>query len=131
MDIEEVKEWIRFADNDLYSAKTLNESVRRPYEIICYLCAQSVEKYLKGYLIYNDIEPKKTHDLSFLNSICMEKDKNFENIQAICDFLTTFATNTRYPHKYEITENDAEFSIKAVEKIRDSKPIADLIKGVS
>ena len=61
----------------------------------------------------------------------MEKDKNFENIQAICDFLTTFATNTRYPHKYEITENDAEFSIKAVEKIRDSKPIADLIKGVS
>jgi len=130
MDIREIKEWIRLADDDLYSAKILNEAVRKPCEIICYHCAQAVEKYLKGYLIYNDIEPKKTHDLSFLNSICIEKDDTFKNIQTLCDFLTTFAHNVRYPHRYEVTEDDANFSIKAVEKVRSCKPVIDIINKI-
>jgi hypothetical protein len=32
----------------------------------------------------------------------------------------------RYPHKYEVNNNDAGFSINAVEKIRNIKPIIDL-----
>jgi HEPN domain-containing protein len=127
MDIEDVKEWIKYADNDLDSAKILNEAVRKHSEIICYLCAQAVEKYLKGYLIYQNIEPKKTHDLSYLNSFCIEKDNNFNKIQPLCDFLTTFAKSVRYPHKYEITEDDVTFSINAVEKVRNCKPIIELI----
>ena len=63
MNIKDVKEWLQFADDDFYSAQILNESVRKPYEIICYHCAQAVEKYLKGYLIYNDIVPQRTHNL--------------------------------------------------------------------
>ena len=126
MDIEEVAEWFKFADNDLFSAKILNDAVHRPYEIICYHCAQAVEKYLKGYLIYCDIVPKKTHDLSFLNSICIEKDEKFNNIQTLCDFLTTFANDIRYPNQYEVAEDDVNFSISAVEKVRDIKPISDL-----
>ena len=131
MDIEEVKEWLRIADTDLDSAKILNDAVRKPYEIICYLCAQSVEKQLKGYLIYCGITPKKTHDLSFLNSLCIEKDKEFDNIQICCDFLTTFANDIRYPHKYEITEDDVNFSIKAVEKVKNCKPIIDMINSIN
>jgi len=126
MNIESVKEWFRFADNDLDSAKILNSAVRKHFEVICYLCAQATEKYLKGYLIYQNIVPKKTHDLSFLNSICIEKDDNFQNIQPFCDFLTTFANEIRYPHRYEITEDDVNFCVKAVEKIRNCKPILDL-----
>jgi len=41
MKINDVKEWIQIADDDLYSAKTLNESVRKPYEIICYHISMS------------------------------------------------------------------------------------------
>jgi HEPN domain-containing protein len=65
MNNENVKEWIQLADNDLYSAKILNEAYKRPYEIICYHCAQAVEKYFKGFLTYHNIIPKKTHDLVF------------------------------------------------------------------
>jgi len=125
IDIEEVKEWFRIADDDLYSAKILNESVHRPYEIICYHCSQAVEKYLKGYLVYNGIVPKKTHDLSFLNRLCIDIDENFKDIQKLCDYITTFA-NTRYPHRHETTENDVEFAIKATENIKRIKPIANL-----
>jgi HEPN domain-containing protein len=44
MEIEDVVEWIELADDDLYSAKILNEAARKPYEIICYHCAQATEK---------------------------------------------------------------------------------------
>jgi predicted nucleotidyltransferase len=42
MNNENVKEWLQLANDDLYSAKILNEAVRKPYEIICYHCAQSI-----------------------------------------------------------------------------------------
>jgi HEPN domain-containing protein len=53
MNIDDVMEWMKLADDDFDSAKILNESIRKHYEIICYHCAQAVEKYLKGYLTYN------------------------------------------------------------------------------
>jgi HEPN domain-containing protein len=100
MNNENVKEWLQLADDDLYSAKILNKAIRRPYEIICYHCAQATEKYLKGYLTFRDIIPKKTHDLVFLYSLCIEKDIEFQNIKTICEFLNRFANDIRYPHKH-------------------------------
>jgi len=76
MDIEDVTEWINIAENDFDSAKLLNEAVRKHYEVICYLCAQATEKYLKGYLTSKNIIPEKTHNLPFLNNLCVEKDAN-------------------------------------------------------
>ena len=126
MNIDDVKEWIEIADIDFDSAVLLNGAVRKHYEIICYHCSQSVEKYLKGFLVSRDIVPKKTHDLRYLNDLCIELDNNFENIITECAFLNKFANDIRYPHKYEIYENDANFSINAVKKIRDLKPINEL-----
>ena len=80
MNIDDVLEWIELADNDYDSAILLNQAVRKHFEIICYHCAQSVEKYLKSYLIYKDIIPKKTHDLRFLNNLCIELNNDFEKI---------------------------------------------------
>jgi HEPN domain-containing protein len=128
MNSEDVKEWMQLADEDLYSAKILNEAVRRPLEIICYHCAQAVEKYLKGFLIYHDVIPQKTHDLPSLNQRCIELDVRFNNIQTLCSYLTTFASDVRYPHKYTVTDADANFAIHAVEKIKDFKPIIDLVQ---
>ena len=126
MNIEDVKEWYRIADNDFDSAKLLNEAIRRHYEIICYMCAQSAEKYLKGYLIYKDTVPQKTHNLLFLNNLCIEFDVAFENIIVECGFLNRYATDIRYPNKYEISEADVNIAINAVEKIRTFQPILDL-----
>jgi HEPN domain-containing protein len=126
MNIEDVMEWIQLAEDDFDSAKILNESARKHYEIICYHCAQAAEKYLKGYLTYKDIIPEKTHDLRFLNNLCMEEDNNFEDIITECAFINKFANDIRYPHKYETHEDDVAFSINAIEKIKNCKPILDL-----
>jgi HEPN domain-containing protein len=125
MNIDDVMEWMKLADDDFDSAKILNEAICKHYEIICYHCAQAVEKYLKGYLTYKDIIPKKTHDLLFLNNLCIEQDNSFEEIKIECGYLNRFANDIRYPHKYEINENDVIYSINAVEKIRNSKPIVN------
>ena len=126
MDNEYLFEWIQIAGEDFNAAQILNEAVRKPNEIICYHCAQAVEKYLKGYLVFNDIEPEKTHNLLFLNSLCSEIDNSFEKINSECKFLNSFASDIRYPHKYEVIESDVNSAIAAVEKIRHFQPILEL-----
>jgi HEPN domain-containing protein len=128
MNSEDVKEWMEIADNDFDSAILLHESARKHYEIICYHCAQAVEKYIKGYLISKDIVPQKTHDLRFLNNLCIELDNTFECIITECAVLNKFANDIRYPHKYETNESDTSYAINSVEKIRSFKPIQDLRK---
>jgi HEPN domain-containing protein len=126
MNIDDVKEWFRIADNDFDSANLLNASIRRHFEIICYHCSQAVEKYLKGYLIYNDIMPQKTHNLLLLNSICKGIDSDFENIIVECGFLNRFTNEIRYPSQYVTDETLTNLAIAAVEKIRNFGPILDL-----
>ena len=123
MNTEDVMEWIKIAEDDFDSAEILNQASRKHYEIICYLCAQTVEKYLKGYLEYKDIIPEKTHNLTYLNSICVDNDNRFANIKTECDFLNKFSNDIRYPHRYETKESDAIFCINAVKRIRDFEPI--------
>jgi len=67
MNNEEVKEWMEIADRDFDSAQILNEAVHKHNEVICYHCSQAAEKYMKGFLVFNDILPEKTHDLIRLN----------------------------------------------------------------
>ena len=126
MDIYDVKEWLRFADNDLDSAQFLNTAVRKQFEIICYHCAQAAEKYLKAYLINQNIIPKKTHDLVYLNTSCQDFKGDFEKIYDECLFLNRFAQNTRYPYNYEVTESDVKIALGYANKIKDFGLISDL-----
>ncbi|MDR1624905.1 MAG: hypothetical protein LBT33_00045, partial [Spirochaetia bacterium] len=64
--------------------------------------------------------------LVFLYNLCSEKDSEFQNIKILCEFLNRFANDIRYPHKYEITENDVNFSMNAVEEAKKIKPIIEM-----
>jgi len=131
MKINDVIEWIQIADDDIYSAQLLTKAFRKPYEIICYHCAQAAEKYLKGYLAYNDITSPKTHNLLLLHELCVEKDNIFENIRTECSFLNRFANEIRYPHRIEVQEDDVKYSLNAVERIKISDPMKILRNIIS
>ena len=126
MKIKDVIEWLEIANDDFYSAQVLNESVRKPYEIICYHCAQAVEKYLKGYLSYNDIVPQKTHNLIFLHELCVEKENSFEVLRTECSLLNRFTNEIRYPHRIEIKEEDVSYALNATDRIRNFEAIKTL-----
>jgi HEPN domain-containing protein len=123
MDIKDVVEWFMIAEEDFDSAKILNEASRRHKEIICYHCAQSIEKYLKGYLTYKGIIPEKTHNIILLNESCIEIDPAFEQIRGECGVLNKFANEIRYPYRIEIKDEDVVYALNAVEKIGNIEPI--------
>jgi len=131
MKINDVREWVQIADEDLYSANILNESIRKPKEIICYHCAQAIEKYLKGYLAYKNIIPEKTHNLLFLSELCERINNGFDIIKTECSFLNRYTNEIRYPHRIEIQDEDVNYSLKAVEKIRNIEPIKEMIEAIN
>ena len=89
-----------------------------------------MEKYLKGYLVYKNEIPEKTHNLTYLGRVCIDKDNNFADAKFEFDFLNRYTNDIRYPHKYEVSENDVNFAISAVEKIQNIKPLIDLRKTI-
>jgi HEPN domain-containing protein len=131
MKIKDVIEWFEIAEDDLYSAQILYEQVRKPYEIICYHCAQSTEKYLKGFLTYNDVIPEKTHNLLLLLELCIGRDVSFGNIRTECSLLNKFTNEIRYPHKIEINKEDVDYSVNAVKRIKSMEPIKKIIDIVN
>jgi HEPN domain-containing protein len=119
MNINDAKEWMTIADDDFDSAKILNEATRKHMEVICYLCAQAAEKYLKCYLTYNDIIPQKTHNLLLLNDKCIEIDNSFNEIKMECGFINRYANEIRYPYRIQAHEEDVLYIIRAIEKIKN------------
>ena len=88
-------------------------------EIICYHAQQTVEKTLKGFLLYNDIEPPKTHDLVMLCRMCAKHDPGFTGKIDDCAVLTLYSSVTRYPNEIEMDENEAVAAIRMAQTIYD------------
>jgi len=115
---ELVKEWIKFSDMDLETAQHLYKTMNpAPFEIICYHCQQSAEKMLKGFLIYSEIKPSKTHDLELLRSKCENIDKDFNKISEQCVRLNDYSSQPRYPMEIEITDGDTCLALRDGENI--------------
>jgi len=110
------QDWYRFSIMDFNSANTLNQYMHpKPLEIICYHCQQAAEKMLKGFLVANIIEPPKIHDLPLLCDMCIKIDNNFQALYDICEFLTQYGVQPRYPNEIEIFETDVEKALQSVQ----------------
>ena len=124
MELEYVAEWFKYADMDYSTSEHLLTLHPKPLEIICYHCQQAAEKYLKGYLVFEDkTEPPKTHDLVLLKIECMKSVGRFDDISRSCEVLTRYGVQPRYPNEMEITENDMQKAIEYVRQIRDFEPL--------
>jgi len=102
------------------------EHADKPYEVVCYHCAQAIEKLLKGFLIYHNILPAKTHNLIKLLEKCIEIDQRFDAFFDDFDFLNDVNNEVRYPDWIDLTDDFVIKSINIVERFIDFKPIKDL-----
>ena len=108
VDAEFVLPWVQKAQNDIATAKHLAETMRpMPSEIICFHCQQAAEKYLKAFLVHNDNEPPKTHDLIELVKLCGGFDTDFSILTTKCEYLLPFAVHARYPGASDPDDEDA------------------------
>ncbi|GHU75092.1 hypothetical protein AGMMS49992_18340 [Clostridia bacterium] len=122
-----VREWLRFADNDLLASEHMLQQHPMLHEIICFHCQQAVEKYLKGYLISKGVaEPPRIHDLERLRGLCARYDGAFNNIVKGCNALTHYATQGRYPNETELDESKTRQAFEFAQCVRDFPPLMAL-----
>ena len=94
-----VEEWFERGDHDIESSELLFNA-NGYTDTICFHAHQAVEKYLKGYLLYQGDRPRKIHNLEELAKDCATFDKNFLNYLDDCLFLTRYYIETRYPTSF-------------------------------
>jgi HEPN domain-containing protein len=116
--LAEAREWQRLASMDLNAAEHLLNMRPIPYEIICFHCQQSAEKYLKGYLVIHDITPPKIHDLDELRKLCWRVSNTFDDIADQCSDLTAYGVQPRYPMDMMLEERDALQALRSARDIR-------------
>ena len=108
-----LQQWLDKGNDDLRSAEYLSTMHNpTPDEVICFLCQQSTEKYLKGFLFLHDIEPPKTHDLEDLLEMCVKINSDFSVLSPKLVILTNYAVTPRYPNDLGITSDDMKTAIK-------------------
>ena len=118
MSILDTKEWFLIADEDYEMALILNNAEHRIFKGITYHCAQAAEKYLKGFLAYNNIIPEKTHDLLKLLNKCISIDTVFMEVMTECDKINEFNNEVRYPFGPIADEKAVNYCLSSIEKIR-------------
>jgi HEPN domain-containing protein len=117
---EELRQWFAISEQNLQVAKHLIKTMRpTPDETICNNCQQSVEKYLKGYLFFNNVVFDKIHNLSQLLAKCIAVDADFKIYAKQCAFLSKYAVMPRYPNNLQISYDDAASSIRFADDIKN------------
>jgi HEPN domain-containing protein len=90
------------------------------YDHICFHLQQSAEKFLKAYIISNNLGFEKTHDLRLLLQRCCVRDNAFVSLKSSCDYLNAFYIHSRYPMDWPVptTRYKAQHALDAAEHIR-------------
>ncbi len=100
-----LKTWLFRANEDIAVIEKLFESEPELYaSTICFHAQQAVEKFLKAFLVFHNIDFPKTHDLDYLLFECKKIDaKNFD---IDLGSLTDFGVSIRYPDDFYLPDKD-------------------------
>jgi HEPN domain-containing protein len=81
-------DWVDKAEEDFQFA-IVNLKEQKPfYAQICFHFHQAAEKFLKAYVVANELEFRKVHDLPLLLRICSAKDSALEALGDACEYLS-------------------------------------------
>ena len=106
-----------------------------PYAVAtAFHAQQAVEKYLKAFLTWHQVEFPKTHDIKRLLKLAGHADPNLpEELPDAAD-LTAYAVEYRYPGEYPpVTMDDAARAVTVADRIRDHihKRLQDEMGGMT
>lgn len=110
-----LKKWLIKALEDI---TLVEHELRLPEEEVitsgvCFHAQQTVEKLLKSFLISQNVEFGRTHDLKLLLNLCRSVDADFNNTDV--GNLTSYAVQVRYPD---------DFYIPTIDEAKESAEIA-------
>src|ERR1041384_7794702 len=68
--LEVLRQWVAKAENDLIVATHLLRMRKEcPVDAVCFHAQQAAEKYIKAYLVFQDVDFPKFHDLAKLTKL--------------------------------------------------------------
>jgi HEPN domain-containing protein len=102
----EINQWLIKSKHDIGSAYVLINNEEPFFDTALYHCQQAVEKTLKAYLTYKDVEFEKTHNLVALTDMCLELEPIFTDWKEIAKLITPYATELRYPGDASMPEKE-------------------------
>ena len=104
------REWIERAEDDIKASQILLSDKNYPPNIVCFLCEQAVEKYIKAFLTFNRIEFPYTHDIMLiLEKYLLPSDETFSEIRNQISLLNEYSVKPRYPDFLEsYSQKDAK-----------------------
>jgi len=117
-----VSEWISKANEDFEFA-SVNLKENKPFfSQICFHFQQAAEKYLKAFIIANDLEFLRSHDLPLLLKMSLSKDISLERLHEDCEYLNAFYVETRYPVHWptRFSADDAQRAFQSASRIRSN-----------
>lgn len=93
--MKEVNQWLEFSIDDLDSAEIMLKNCK--YNMVCFFAHQAAEKALKAFLVSQNHNPPRTHNLLDLLNLCIKYNRFFENLIPKARILNQFYIPTRYP----------------------------------
>ena len=117
--VETIRRWVEKAENDLLNAaNTLKLGRKCPTDTVCFHAQQSIEKYLKGLLVWRGKPFPKTHDLTALMGRLAAADRP-DLSASEQEIMTRYATVMRYPGDYDpVALAEARQAVKIARRAR-------------
>ncbi len=90
---------------------------------------QAIEKYLKGYLLYQGWELRRIHNLESLLNAAVTYEASLEEFRESCQMITHYYLINRYPLMvdWELTKAEMERFLAIAEQLFDK--LRSLIEG--
>jgi HEPN domain-containing protein len=118
--LEFTREWVCKAEADFKAASLLLKAGEDYLFQTAFHAQQSAEKYIKAFLVWQQIEFPKTHDIAKLLALAAQVVPDLPEILAEAKTLTPFGVDYRYPGDYpEVTTGDAEAALVLATRVRD------------
>lgn len=89
------RDWFTKADNDLRAAEVLLSASN--LQSASFHIQQTIEKYLKGYLLCKGWRLRRIHELDALLDEAVLYNPDMERFRALCETATEYYIEDRYP----------------------------------
>jgi HEPN domain-containing protein len=87
------------------------------HDLVCFLCQQAAEKYLKAILNEDGLTVPRTHNLEDVLSLLLPSHSQLEAYRRGLKFLIQFAVDPRYPG-FRANKRQAAAALRWVGEVR-------------
>ena len=113
-----VQDWLNKAIQDFKPVEFLMKKKWDDYFNCTFHAQQAVEKYTKAYLVRNQIEFRKTHDLEKLIGLIEKINTKLASDLRFSVWLTDFSVGFRYPEEPSVDEETAKKAMTDMLKVK-------------